>query len=125
MAEDFYNESSNTSLSSIAIQFLIQIIATPTCLLKPTISSNLSTDTIVTAGILFEFTVTIHSNCPGTTIIDYFRTPPLNMYKSNITFDAVNNASIVNETWTPSADQVGSQSYCAMATDRYFTYLII
>lgn len=125
MVEDFYNYSSNTALSSIPVQFLIEIIATPTCFSKPIISSNLSTDTILTVGQLFTFTVTIDINCTGTTIVDYFRNPPLNMQKSNITFDATNNLYLVTETWTPTSDQTGSQSYCAVATDRYSTYLFI
>ena len=128
MVEDFYNESSNTSFSSVSIQFLIEIINTPTCLSKPIISSNLSANTIVQVGISFNFTCNNSIKCPGTTIIDFFRTPPLHMYKSNITFDAVNNISIVTETWTPTNDQIGSQVYCAIATDRYsldFIYINI
>lgn len=125
MVEDFYNQSNNTALSSIPVQFLIQIIATPTCFSKPIISSNLSTNTILTVGQLFIFTVTIETDCSGTTIIDYFRTPPLTMQKSNITFNGTNDFYLVTETWTPTSDQVGSQPYCAMATNRYSTYLFI
>jgi len=125
MIGDYYNESSVTPFSNVSAQFLIQIIATPTCLSKPIISSNVSTNTIVTVENSFQFTVTIQSDCPGTSIIDFFRTPPVNMYKSNITFDAINNVSIVTETWIPTSDQIGSQVYCAVATDRYSTYLII
>ncbi len=125
MVEDFDNYSNITALSSVAIQFLIQIIATPACFSKPIISSNLSTDTILTVGQLFTFTVTIEIGCSGTTIVDYFRTPPLNMQKSDITFDAKNYLYLVTETWTPTSDQVGSQTYCAMATDRYSPYLFL
>jgi hypothetical protein len=125
MVEDYYNESSDTPLSNVSVQFLIQIIPTPTCLSKPIISSSISTNTTVTVGTTVHFEVTIESNCPGTSIIDYFRTPPLYMYKSNITFDETNNVSIVYETWTPTSDQIGSQAYCALATDRYSMYLII
>lgn len=125
MVGDYYNESSDTSFSNISVQFLIEIIDTPTCSSKPIISSNISKNTIVTVGNTFQFTVIIQSDCPGTSIIDYFRTPPLNMYKSNITFDPTNNASLVTETWIPTNDQTGSQVYCAMATDRYSTYSII
>jgi hypothetical protein len=125
MAEDYYNESSITPLSNVSIQFLIEIIPKPTCLLKPIINSTISTNTIVTVGTIFQFQVTIKSLCPGTSIIDYFRTPPLNMYKSNITFNGINNVSVVVETWTPTIDQIGSQSYCGLATDRYSIDLII
>jgi hypothetical protein len=125
MVEDYYNQSSNTSLSNVSVQFLIEIIATPTCLSKPIVNSTMSTNTTVTVGTTFHFEVTIESSCPETSIIDYFRTPPLYMYKSNITFDGTNNVSVVFETWTPTSDQIGSQAYCALATDRYSMYLII
>jgi hypothetical protein len=118
MVEDFYNTSSNTSLSSVTIQFLIEIIDPSTCSSKPIISSNLSANTNIEVGNLFNFTLTIEPGCSGVTIVDYFRMPPLNMYKSNITVDAATKKSLVTETWIPTVDQIGSQVYCAMATDR-------
>ncbi|CAF3561829.1 unnamed protein product [Adineta steineri] len=117
MVEDFNNETNGTALSSVPIQFLIQIIALPTCYSKPIITSNASTNTIIPVGISYVFTLTIRSDCPDVTIIDYFRAPPLNMHKSNITFNGINNVSSVTETWTPSSDQIGSQTYCSIATD--------
>ena len=124
MVEDFYNQSSNTPFSNVSAQFLIQIVNTPSCLSKPIINSNLSENTILQVGIPFQFTLTIQSTCPAVSIVDFYRIPPLYMQKSNITFDVTNNISTVTETWTPTADQIGSQSYYAMATDRYSTDFI-
>ena len=118
MVEDFYSASDTIALSSVPIQFLIQIIGTPTCPSKPVIESNLSDCTAIEVGIPFNFTVTIKQGCSGTTIIDYFRTPPLNMYKSELTQVGSSNIWTITEMWTPESTQVGSQAYCAQATDR-------
>lgn len=119
MVEDFYTESTNTSLSRVPIQFLIQIVAAPICPLKPTISSNLSTCTAIHVGIQFNITILITQGCLNTTIVNFFRIPPLNMYKSGIIQVGSSNEWTVTETWTPTNDQIGSQVYCSIATDRY------
>ena len=119
MVEDFYTESSDVPFSSIPIQFLVKIVATPLCPLKPIIDSNLSSCTPIEIGVPFTFTLTITQGCNGTTIDDFFRMPPLNMYKSGITQIGSTNVWIVTETWIPTEEQIGSQVYCAIATDRY------
>lgn len=119
MVEDFYTESTTTPFSSIPIQFLIQIVAAPLCPLKPTISSNLSVCTPIEVGIQLNITILITQGCPGTTIDDFFRMPPLNMYKSGLAQVGTSNVWTITEIWTPTSDQIGSQAYCAIATDRY------
>jgi hypothetical protein len=121
MIEDFYTESSYTPFSSVPIQFLIQIVATPVCPLKPTISSNLSSCTAIEVGIQFNITILIEEGCSGTTIDDYFRMPPLYMYKDGLTQVGSSNIWTITETWTPTNAQIGSQVYCAVATDRLLT----
>lgn len=125
MAEDFLNASSDTALSSVPIQFLIQMVAKTTCSLKPTITSNATANASFTVGTPINFTVIIQPGCPKTSIVDFFRTAPLDMQKSNITYDGVNNQYMVTESWTPASDQTGSQAYCAVATDRYSIDLLI
>jgi hypothetical protein len=120
MIEDFANESTYTPFSSIPLQFLIKIIAQPTCPSKPVINSILSGCTAVQVGIQFNFTLTITPGCSNTTIVDVFTMPPLYMYKSNITKDGSSNIWTLNETWKPTTQQIGSQVYCAIATDRYY-----
>lgn len=125
MVEDYYNESSDTSFSSVSVQFLIQIIPAVTCYSKPTISSNISANTIVAVGSSIQFTLTMQTNCSGTSIVDLFRASPLNMYKSNLTQVGLSNVWTVTERWTPTSEQTGSQTYCAMATNRYTMQFII
>lgn len=125
MVEDFYNESSYIPFSRVAVQFLIKIIDSPSCFLKPMIRSNISVDTTVKTEILFQFVLTIEPECPGLSIIDFFRKSPLNMRKSNITFDTIINKTIVTETWIPNDDQIGFHIYCAMAIDRFLIGLAL
>lgn len=119
MVEDFSNESNETALSAIPVQFLIQIIAKPVCPLKPTVTSNGPTSFTLLAGESINFTMIIRTDCVGRTIVEFFRTAPLNMRKSNITYDVMNNQYTVTESWTPTSDQIGSQAYCATGVDRY------
>lgn len=116
--EDFYSASNSTALSSVPVQFLINIIAPPICPSKPVIESTLSSCTVVQASVSFNFTLTIKQGCSGTVIVDYFRIPPLNMFVSEITQVGSSNVWTVTEMWTPIVDQIGSQVYCAVATDK-------
>jgi hypothetical protein len=120
MIEDFYTASTTTPFSSIPIQFLIEIVATPICPLKPTINSNLSSCTPIQVGIQFNITILITQGCSGTTIVDFVRMPPLNMYKGELTQVGSSNVWTITETWIPTSDQIGSQAYCAIAIDRYY-----
>ncbi|CAF1109733.1 unnamed protein product [Adineta ricciae] len=63
MVEDFYNDTNSTSLSSVSIQFLIHIVAKPTCYSKPTISLNSSINTTLEVGTEYSFTFIIKTNC--------------------------------------------------------------
>jgi hypothetical protein len=118
MVEDFPDEFSTTAYSSVPIQFLIEIIGASVCPLQPTISGNISRCIPIQVGIQFSFTLTIEQGCPGTVINDFLRISPLNMYKSNITRIGSSNIWTVTERWTPEVQQLGSQVYCAMATDK-------
>lgn len=122
MVEDFYNETNSSALSSVSVQFLVHIVDESVCPTKPVISSNVSSNTIVTVGTEYAFTLTIQSMCPNVSIVDFFRSPLLNMRKGNLTVDGANNRSIIIERWTPTEDQLGSQIYCAVATDRYISH---
>ncbi|CAF3521194.1 unnamed protein product [Rotaria sp. Silwood1] len=117
MVEDFYTASSYSPFSSIPLQFLIKIVSTSNCFIKPTLSSNLSNCTAISVGVQFNFTLTIQQGCSNTTIVDIFRTPPVYMYKSDLTQIGSTNIWIATESWIPTVDQIGSQVYCAMATD--------
>ncbi|UJR12511.1 hypothetical protein I4U23_016686 [Adineta vaga] len=117
MVEDFSNAASLIPFSSVPIQFLIQIVNTSTCPLKPTISSTLSTCTALEVGVQFNFTLTITAGCSGTTVTDVNTNPPLYMYKGSLTRVGMTDNWTIGETWIPTADQLGSQVYCALTTD--------
>ncbi|CAF1510665.1 unnamed protein product [Rotaria sp. Silwood1] len=120
MVEDYWTSSSYLPFSSIPLQFLIKIVSKPSCFTKPKINSSLQECTAITVGVTFTFTLTIMQGCVNTTIGDIYRIPPLNMYKSEISPADSINAWIMNETWIPTVDQVGSQVYCAIATDSNY-----
>lgn len=118
MVEDFSDTLIDTSLSSVPIQFLIEIGNASSCLSKPTIISSLSNCTAVQVGFQFNFTVTITQGCSNATIVELFITSPLYMYQNNLTQSGVNNTWNVTQTWIPTTEQLGSQIYCAVSMDR-------
>ena len=119
MVEDFSDENATTPFSSIPIQFLIHIVNAASCSSKPTISSNLPACSIVEVGVPFNFTLVITQGCPGTNLTDVFTMPPLYMYKGPITPSGTGTSWTVSETWTAVSSQLGSQVFCALATDRF------
>ena len=125
MVEDFADSSSYTPFSSVPIQFLIHIVSSTSCSLKPTISSVLSDCTPIEVGVQFAFLLTITQGCSGTNLTDVFTMPPLYMHKGNITKVGTTNVWTMTETWTPTALQLGSQVYCAVAADRYHGFSTI
>ena len=118
MVEDFYDQSRTIPYSSVPNQFLIEIIDTPSCSPKPVITSTLSQCTAVRVGVQFSFTISIAQGCSGTLIDDVFRVPPLNMVQGTITQVGTSTVWSVDETWTPTDEQVDLQVYCAVATDK-------
>lgn len=118
MVEDFSNTSTNESLSSVPVQFLIEIVNLSSCSLKPIIATNLSNCTAIYVGSQFNFTSTITQGCPNTSIDDFYTVSPLNMFQSNLTRNGNNNTWTVIQSWTPTVDQVGLHIYCSVALDR-------
>lgn len=117
MVEDFYNSTTYTAYSRVPIQFLIYIVNQTNCTSKPTISSNLPECSPIEVGIPFNFSLTVIQGCPGTTVTDVFTSPPQNVLKVSFIQNS-SNVWILSETWTPTSLQLGSQVFCAVATDR-------
>ena len=118
MVEDFYYGLSDVPLSSVGIQFLVQIVDRTSCSSKPTINSTALTNTTITVGNTFLFNITAQTNCSGRTISDILTLSPLHMEKSNMITDPTGKISTITESWTPTADQIGSTVFRASATDR-------
>lgn len=125
MVEDFSNANSTTSFSSVPVQFLIYIVGTTACAVKPIINSSLSQCSIVQVGVQFNFTLIIRQGCSSTTVKDVLTMPPLYMYKGPIIAESTNTSWTVSETWIPTSLQLGSQVFCAIATDRYVRLIFI
>ncbi|CAF0900441.1 unnamed protein product [Rotaria sordida] len=123
MVEDFYDKTTNISLSSVPIQFLVLIVNTSTCSLKPTITSTLPDCSPIQVGVQFNFTLTVTQGCSGTTVKDVFTMPPLYMYKGSLIQNGTNNVWIVTETWTPKARSSIFRSHFSanIQSDQYCT----
>ena len=119
MIEDFVDSTSTTPLSSVPIQFLVEIVAKPSCLLKPRINSDAPEGIYLPVGSLFQLTLFIETDCPGRTIVEVYRMSPLDMFRNDSVRDSGTNVTTTTESWIPTIDQIGSHMYCAITVDRY------
>ena len=118
--EDFINSTSTTPLSSIPVQFLVQVVSPPSCDYPPQVIANPEPEscTAVRVGYSVDIQLIATSSCgANTSIVDIFMQA----------FSGVTGGSLVsiNSTtfqkyysWTPTASQIGYQLICAMAVDR-------
>lgn len=110
-------------MSSVPIQFLVYVYATPSCTLKPLLLSELDNDDCQSAlvGLNFTMRLTAVNRCGnGRNITDIATLSFPFVIKSPLVQDP-SNASLwsLTLTWRPTANQVGSQVLCAVAADRY------
>jgi hypothetical protein len=116
--EDFINTTSNVSMSSIPVQFLIYVMPTPVCGLAPEmlpfsrcfdaeigvqISFNVSAVTLCDPNVSGVNTILVTSTLAGVNFSD--------------TNDSPTNASVgyATITWTPQASELGLQQLCTVA----------
>ncbi|CAF1041174.1 unnamed protein product [Adineta steineri] len=119
MVEDFITPTSTTALSSVPVQFLVHVVAPPTCTTPPEIVGVPTEESCTTVIVNHPYTSQIFAidNCaPSVTIVDIATLSFAGMVKSNI---AQLNSTIYykNLTWTPTSAQLGYQVMCAMAID--------
>ncbi|CAF1627080.1 unnamed protein product [Adineta ricciae] len=119
MVEDFTSTSSSTPLSSVPVQFLVHVVAPPTCPTPPEIIGIPEEQSCIAIGVGQTFLSQIFAvnYCPSPVVIQDIATLSFtNMIKGNL----VNvNSSLYykNLTWTPTSAQLGYQVMCAMAFD--------
>ncbi|CAF1046054.1 unnamed protein product [Adineta steineri] len=119
MVEDFINSTSTTPLSSVPVQFLVQVVAQPTCTTPPDIvgipTEQSCTNVIVNQTYTSQI-LAINSCAPSVTIVDIATLSFAGMAKSNL---GQLNSTVYykNLTWTPTSAQLGYQVMCAMAID--------
>jgi hypothetical protein len=107
-------------MSSVPIQFLISVL-TPNCSYLPVIVPL--TDCLeVQVGVPVSFTLYAINNCNKTQsiITDLVSTSDITGLQVSSLFNSTTNTSLVyvNITWTPTADQIGYQQFCAVAYTR-------
>ena len=109
-------------MSSVPLQFLIYVYATPNCTLKPLLIGNINSNDCHGAqvGMNFTMTLTAINRCgSGQTISDIATLSFPIVIKSALVQNTTNTSLwSVTITWIPTANQVGSQVFCAVASDR-------
>lgn len=117
--EDFINSASTTPLSSVPVQFLVEVVGPPACPTQPDVY-ELSTKTCIPVQVGTPFSTRIYATnyCGPTVNITDIAT---------LSFPGIVQGNLVRQnwttyyktvTWTPTSSQVGYQVMCAMATDR-------
>lgn len=118
--EDFVNASSTTALSSAPVQFLIQVVAAPSCNITPTIIGEPEQDSCMPITVGQSITtelIAINSCGPTVNITDISTLSFPGVLKGNLI--RWNSTTFSKEiTWIPTASQLGYQVMCAMAFNR-------
>ncbi|CAF3524671.1 unnamed protein product [Rotaria sp. Silwood1] len=114
--EDFINETSTEPMSSVPVQILIYVQATPSCTILPTIVSM--TDCLeVQVGVTTNFTLYVTNLCNSSaTITEVIISKKISgMTAGNVKNSTTNTLSYIQLTWTPQSSQIGTQVMCAYA----------
>lgn len=120
--EDFISSSSNTSLSAVPVQFIIKVVAAPSCSTKPEVKLTGPSCIPIKVNETFTSQLLAINRCgSNVSIVDIATLSFTGMHQSSIT--QVNSSiSYKNLTWTPTISQLGYQVMCAMAVNRLFSY---
>ncbi|CAF3372895.1 unnamed protein product [Rotaria sp. Silwood1] len=115
IVEDFINESSNTPMRSVPVQFLIYVMPQPFCQKSPVIMSFVDS-TEVLIGIPKSFSIYAMTICDpnDVDIAEFVITSGIYaMGVGNLMKSASNSSlSYVHFTWTPQTNQIGLQELC-------------
>ncbi|CAF4000828.1 unnamed protein product [Rotaria sordida] len=115
--EDFINSSSTTPLSSVPVQFLVQVVNSPACTIPPEIVGIPVEEACipVKVGQTFNSQLIAINNCgSGVTIADIATLSFAGIAKGNIV--KLNTTTYYKTlSWTPTTSQLGFQVMCAMA----------
>ncbi|CAF3696101.1 unnamed protein product [Rotaria sordida] len=116
--EDFINTTSTNPMSSVAIQFLIYVLATPTCTQAPVILP-LTSCLEIQVNVAMIFTLYAMNYCNRTKVIitDLISTVSITGLSASSLVNSTTHTSLVyvTFTWTPQITQIGSQQFCALA----------
>ena len=116
--EDFIDESSNTAMSSVPVQFLVYVAPEPYCGIKPIILP-LQGCLEVSVGVQMSFNVTVKNQCDWnyTSIDDLVISKTVLGMQANTLTDSANDPSVayMTITWVPQLSQLGAQKACFIA----------
>ncbi len=108
-------------MSSVPVQFLIYVLPQPTCSNKPIIFP-LSGCLEVQVGVSVSFNISAINLCNSTwiTLSTIIVSSGITGMTNGNLINSTTNASIsyITFTWTPQANQVGSQQLCTVAYTR-------
>ncbi len=108
-------------MSSVPVQFLIYVLPTPNCSIAPIILP-VNGCLEVQVGVSMSFNLFAMNLCNQTiaNLTDIVVSSGINgMTITNLTSSPTNSSlSYVTFTWTPQANQVGSQQLCTIAYTR-------
>ncbi|CAF1142938.1 unnamed protein product [Rotaria sordida] len=115
--EDFINSTSNQSMSSVPVQFLIYVLPTPQCSSIP--EFTLSVDCLeAQIGVPMNFVLYATNDCDPeeSRIADIVVSKSIpGMKAGNLTQASDQSYAWVIYTWTPQSNQYGPQQFCAIA----------
>ncbi|CAF4031093.1 unnamed protein product [Rotaria sordida] len=116
--EDFLNTTSTTAMSSVPVQFLINVLPLPSCSALPVILP-LTDCLVVQPNISVNFTLYAinYCNTTQTIIADISLTKQISGMNNSGLFNSSTNESLsyITLTWTPTSNQIGLQQFCAIA----------
>jgi hypothetical protein len=118
--EDFINTTSTSPMSSVPIQFLIEVI-TPNCSQVPVVIPLTGClDVQVNVSVTFTLYALNYCNRTVSMITSLSPTTNINGMTVSSLVNSTTNISLVyvTLTWTPQASQIGSQEFCAVAYTR-------
>ena len=122
--EDFIDPTTTVALSSVPVQFLVQVVAPYTCTEPPDIIGGSTGDSCISAQIneTLSFQLIAKNNCGSSvTIVDIATLPFPGVTKSHL-IKSSSKTYYKNFTWTPTATEIGYQVLCAMAVDRSMSF---
>lgn len=106
-------------MSSVPVQFLIQVLPTPRCSFPPILSlSEMCLE--VQVGVTISFDILAINQCSSDIIVaDIVVAVNIpGIQAGNITQASDESYAIISYTWTPLHSQLGQQIFCVLAMTR-------
>lgn len=113
------NSTSTTPLSSVPVQFIVKVIALPSCLDRPEVILLADSCTPLQVNQTFQSTILAINHCGTNIAITDIATISFSGMIQSAVIKFNSSLYYKNLTWTPTINQLGYQVMCAVALDRY------